>query len=143
MTNSDSRLVRGNTLRKDSSIAAEAPLVSKMTDIASVASIIELRYRPARSAGSAHLMTPAELDETIAEVAERAKAGVPNARQSLAALLASRDARRTETDADRAWRLRQRIAWELAEEKKEMRRHSGLLPASWPRRLDRDDEAGK
>ncbi|MGS4947508.1 hypothetical protein ACVDG3_18685 [Meridianimarinicoccus sp. RP-17] len=143
MTNTDSRLVRGSTLQKDSSIAAEAPLVSRMTDIASVASIMELRYRPARSAGSAHLMIPAELNATISEVAERAKAGVPNARQSLLALRASRDARRTETDADRAWRLRQRIAWELAQEKKEIRRHSGRLPASWTQELDRDGEAGE
>lgn len=112
------------TKQEGKSIAGESPAIAKITDIASVASIMELRYRPARSAGSAHLMTPAELDATIAEVAERAKIGVPNARQSLEALMASREARRGETDSDRAWRLRQRIAWELAEEKKERRRRS-------------------
>ncbi len=34
----------------------------KITDIAHIEEIMTLRFRPALRAGSAHLMTPAELD---------------------------------------------------------------------------------
>lgn len=83
MTNCDRQVVGGDIDQMDRRLAAEPPAVSRISDIASVASIMELRYRPAYRAGFAHLMTPAELDATISELADRAEKCVPNAKASL------------------------------------------------------------
>jgi len=91
----------------------------KITDIAPVSTIMNLRFRPAQRGGSRHIMTADELEATISVVEGKAARGNPNAQQSLALLKDEQAARKTETLANRTARLRQRLAWELAQERKE------------------------
>lgn len=102
----------------------------KITDLAPASTIMDLQFRPAQRAGSRHLMTADELAATIDVVEAKATRGFPNAEQSLALLKAEQDARETETLADRTARLRQRLAWEVAQERKE----SDILRMPWRRR---------
>ncbi|WP_272004585.1 hypothetical protein [Roseovarius sp. ZX-A-9] len=93
----------------------------QITEIADIKDIMELRFKPSDRAGSAHLMTPSELRAAI----HRARRlfyespTKPNREESLKRILAEATKRETETSYDRAQRLRQRIAWEVAQEKKE------------------------
>ncbi|WP_292294749.1 hypothetical protein [Marivita sp.] len=89
-----------------------------ITDLAPTSAIEQLRFIPALSAGSRHLMTADELAETIAFVEQKVSQGLPNAEMSLALLRAEQSKRATDTLDDRASRLRNRIAWEVAQEKK-------------------------
>lgn len=92
-----------------------------LTDIADIEDIMKLRFRPALRAGSAHLMTPAELDEAIAEARCRYEENPcgSNRLESLDRFLAEFERRHHETPADRANRLRKRIAWEVAQDRRE------------------------
>lgn len=64
-------------------------------------------------------MNADELEATISVVEGKAARGNPNAQHSLALLKDEQAARKTETLANRTARLRQRLAWELAQERKE------------------------
>ncbi|WP_417245164.1 hypothetical protein [Celeribacter sp.] len=93
----------------------------KITDIADIKDVSELRFKPADRAGSAHLMTPGELRAAT----ERARKlfnedpKMSNRKESLQRFLDEEKKRETETRYDRANRLRERIAWEVAQERKE------------------------
>lgn len=93
----------------------------KITEIADLNDILELRFKPADRAGSAHLMTPSELQAATERARKLFNEGPtkPNRKESLQRFLDEEKKRETETKYDRAERLRQRIAWELAQEKKE------------------------
>ena len=95
----------------------------KITDLANIEDIMNLRLRPALRAGSAHLMTPAELDEAIAEARFRYTENPrgPNRLESLNRFLAEAEQRHHDTPGDRANRLRERIAWEVTQERREMK----------------------
>src|SRR6056297_122028 len=93
----------------------------KITDIANISDIKQLRFRPSRRAGSAHLMTPVELEEATNEARRRYARSPksPNHADCLRRFLDEQERRQRETPADRANRLRLRIAWEVAQEKRE------------------------
>lgn len=93
----------------------------KITDIADLNDISELRFKPAERAGSAHLMTPGELRAATERARKFFKEGPkkPNRKESLQRFLDEEKKRETETRYDRANRLRDRIAWEVAQERKE------------------------
>ena len=93
----------------------------KLTDIANIEDIMNLRFRPALRAGSAHLMTPAELNEAIAEARHRYEENPRGANrlEGLNRFLAESERRQHESPADRANRLRKRIAWEVAQDRRE------------------------
>lgn len=91
----------------------------KITDLAPVSTIMEFQFRPAQRAGSRHLMTAEELAETIRVVEEKVSIGLPNAIESLALLREEQAARASDDLATRTARLRHRIAWEVAQERRE------------------------
>ena len=107
----------------------------KITDIADVSDIMDLRYQPTMNAGSKHLMTTVELDKSIAKAQRRFDENPRglNLRDALTRLLNEREKRLTEQAADRANRLRERISWELAQEKKEkMRAENPFMGGALP-----------
>ncbi|OWY10301.1 hypothetical protein DEM26_18605 [Thioclava sp. NG1] len=91
----------------------------RTTDLAPVSAIMELQFRPAQRAGSRHLMTDEELAETIRVVDEKVSIGLPNAIESLALLREEQAARASDDLATRTARLRYRIVWEVAQERRE------------------------
>lgn len=93
----------------------------KITDIADLKDVLELRFKPADRAGSAHLMSPGELRAATERARKLFNEGpkVSNRKESLQRFLDEEKKRETETGYDRANRLRERIAWEVAQERKE------------------------
>ena len=107
----------------------------KITDLADLSDIIELRFQPTMNAGSKHLMTEVELDKCIAKAQRRFDENPrgPNLREGLTRLLDEREKRLTEKAVDRANRLRERISWEVAQEKREkMRAERPFLGGTLP-----------
>lgn len=99
-------------------------MTPKITDLADISDIMELRFQPTMNAGSKHLMTSVELDKSIAKAQRRFDENPRglNLQAALKRLLDEREKRLTEQATDRANRLRERISWELTLEKREKMR---------------------
>ncbi|MDE4276836.1 hypothetical protein PXK58_21405 [Phaeobacter gallaeciensis] len=89
-----------------------------LTDIAPVEGILALRYRPALSGNSCHLMTDQELREGLCELECLGAAGSKGARMRIERFQRELLDRQCETSAEKTWRLRERLAWEFAIDKK-------------------------
>lgn len=89
-----------------------------LTDIAPVEGILALKYRPALSGNSCHLMTDQEVREGLCELASLNEAGIKGATVRIERFQRELLDRQSETFAEKTWRMRERLAWELALDKK-------------------------
>lgn len=92
--------------------------MSNLTDIAPLDLINELRYTPALSTQAMHLMTDGELTEAISAIDARTDKTAHHGRTMRAHFEKEVRRRRREGNEAKIQRMRARIAWEVAQDRK-------------------------